>query len=62
MAGGLVARLPSSRHAEVTYEVRIDDGGRYVCTCPGFAFRKTCKHVTALAGLKALPIASAQTP
>lgn len=24
-------------------------GDKYTCTCPGFTFRHTCKHVTAMA-------------
>lgn len=55
MAGELVARLPSSRHADVVYEVRLEDG-LYTCDCPGFGFRKKCRHVTALEALKALPM------
>ena len=57
MGGALVARLPSSRHPDVVYEVRLE-AGRYTCTCPGFGFRKACKHVKALATLGALPIAA----
>jgi hypothetical protein len=55
MAGALVARLPSSRHADVVYEVRIDESG-YSCSCPAWSFRKKCRHVTALADLRALPV------
>jgi hypothetical protein len=28
-----------------TYTVTVD-GRRVTCTCPGYSFRKTCKHVT----------------
>lgn len=28
-----------------TYTVTVD-GRRVTCTCPGYTFRKTCKHVT----------------
>lgn len=55
MAGELVARLPSSRHADVVYQVRLKDGV-YTCDCPGFGFRKKCRHVTALEALKAMPL------
>lgn len=55
MAGSLVARLPSSRHADVVYEVRIDAEG-YSCNCPAWSFRKKCRHVTALLELRALPV------
>ena len=55
MAGALVARLPSSRHADVVYEVRLEEG-RYTCTCPGYGFRKSCRHVAAMTVLRALPL------
>jgi uncharacterized Zn finger protein len=56
MASQVVARLPSSRHETVVYEVRLHDDGQYSCSCPGFGFRRACKHVTALAALRALPL------
>ena len=28
-----------------TYTVRRINGDRYTCNCPGFKFRKRCKHV-----------------
>jgi hypothetical protein len=52
--GLLVARLPSSRHPDVAYEVRLE-GETYTCNCPGFGFRKRCRHATALESLRALP-------
>lgn len=55
MVGELVARLPSSRDATVVYEVRLEQG-EYTCTCPGYGFRKRCRHVKALAELQALPV------
>jgi hypothetical protein len=55
MAGALVARLPSSRHADVVYEVRLE-GERYTCSCPGYSFRKACRHVAAMTILRALPL------
>ena len=55
-AVGLVARIPSSRHVDVTYEVWRTADGSYRCECPGFAFRKTCRHVKAIATLRALPL------
>ncbi len=54
--GLLVARVPSSRDPRVVYEVRLVDGVAYTCTCPGFGFRRSCRHVAALAILGALPI------
>lgn len=44
-----------------TWEVPGSKGNKYVvtrnsqgwsCTCPGFSFRKTCKHVSELSGVK----------
>jgi hypothetical protein len=56
MATRLVARLPSSRHADVVYSVTIDETGAYRSDCPGFGFHQKCRHVTALAELKSQPI------
>ena len=53
----VVARLPSSRHPDVTYEVRLNAEGVYMCDCPGFSFRKRCKHVAAMTALRARPLA-----
>ena len=50
----LVARCPSSRHKDVVYEVRLEDG-LYRCDCPGFHRWKHCRHASALEALKALP-------
>jgi hypothetical protein len=56
-----LARCPSSRIDGVVYDVRLEDGA-YVCPCPGFAFRQTCRHVTAVAALRALPLATPGEP
>lgn len=31
-----------------SYTVRLRENGQTSCTCPGFGFRRTCKHLTAL--------------
>jgi hypothetical protein len=31
------------------YELTVTPWGRIRCTCPGFIYRQTCKHATALA-------------
>lgn len=56
MPSAIVARLPSSRHADVVYEVKLKPDGTYTCDCPGFSFRKACKHVTAMQELRAQPL------
>ena len=40
-----VIRVPSSRDPKVVYEVTSDDGATWKCTCPGFTYRGTCRHV-----------------
>jgi hypothetical protein len=41
--------LPSIAYVQgskgATYEVTTFATGRKTCTCPGFTFRRTCKHV-----------------
>jgi len=51
----LVARVASSRDPAVVYQVNLD-GAVYTCSCPGFGFRKSCRHVKALAELRAIPV------
>jgi len=31
-----------------SYTVRLRENGQTSCTCPGFGFRRTCKHLAAL--------------
>jgi hypothetical protein len=31
-----------------TYTVRLRENGQTTCTCPGFGYRRTCKHLTLL--------------
>lgn len=38
-----VAQVPGSKGN--TYTV-IKEGSRATCTCPGYSYRKTCKHLT----------------
>jgi len=41
----LELRVQSKTHPnEIQYYPRFD-GSEYSCTCPGFEFRKTCKHI-----------------
>lgn len=37
--------VKSESRAGVTYTISQDDTGRLWCTCPGFGYRRTCKHV-----------------
>jgi len=36
--------LPSARDPEVMYEITQSEDGQLWCTCPGFGYRRTCKH------------------
>uniref|UniRef100_A0A6M3LMC8 SWIM-type domain-containing protein n=1 Tax=viral metagenome TaxID=1070528 RepID=A0A6M3LMC8_9ZZZZ len=36
------------------YQVRFE-GDRWCCTCPGYGYRGTCRHVTALAAFRPTP-------
>ena len=41
-------KVVSSRsNPDVTYVVRYHGVGLITCTCPGYAYRKRCAHVTA---------------
>lgn len=55
MPAAVVARLPSSRNADVIYEVTLENGV-YRCDCPGFWRWQHCRHATALEALGALPL------
>lgn len=57
----LVARVASSRDPAVVYQVRLERAV-YTCSCPGFGFRKRCRHVKALAELRAVPVRRATCP
>jgi len=35
---------PSSK-GDKNYTVQIDDNGNYTCTCPGYGFRRKCRHI-----------------
>lgn len=48
MPGELVARVLSSRHPGVVYEIHRNADGEHVCNCPGFGFRRRCRHVADL--------------
>lgn len=46
--GPVVERFESSSKAGKFYEVRQSPEGGFTCNCPGWANRKTCKHVKAV--------------
>ena len=39
-----VYKVKSSRGDKV-YEVTIDSSGEFSCTCPGYGFRRRCRHI-----------------
>ena len=39
-----VFKVKSSRGDKV-YEVTIDSSGEFSCTCPGYGFRRRCRHI-----------------
>jgi len=36
--------VKSEKRINVKYEVRVFENGRIECSCPGFVFRRKCKH------------------
>jgi hypothetical protein len=52
----VVLVCPSSSRDGVVYAVTVAPEG-YACSCPGFRFRRVCKHVNAALALRALPLA-----
>lgn len=42
--GPIVSQYNSTRTPEIVYDVRYK-GGKYSCNCPGWRFRKSCRHV-----------------
>ena len=55
--GPVVKTFPSSSNPNKTYEVRKQKGEEPTCNCPGWANRRTCKHLDAI---KHMPPAVAQ--
>lgn len=43
--GPVVAEVASSSDPRRSYQVRCKDGGVFSCTCAGFKFRRTCRHI-----------------
>ena len=39
-----VYKVKSSR-GDKTYEVTINSSGEFSCTCPGYGFRRRCRHI-----------------
>lgn len=39
-----IVRIPSSK-GDKEYVVVINTNGKHTCDCPGFGFRKTCRHI-----------------
>ena len=44
--GPVVAVVSSSSEPDKVYEVR-SDGASWSCQCPGYRFRRTCRHIEA---------------
>ena len=42
--GEIVAKYNSTRNAENVYDVRRKPDGALWCSCPGWRFRKACRH------------------
>ena len=48
--GPIVDRVPSASQHGVLYEIRRSaTDGQLRCSCPGFQYRRTCKHVIDMA-------------
>jgi len=41
----VIARLKSTSDPSTTYRVLQYADGRKECNCPGFSYRKRCKHI-----------------
>jgi hypothetical protein len=40
----VIATFPSSSSPDITYKVEKTSKGDLYCDCPGFVFKKKCKH------------------
>jgi hypothetical protein len=43
--GPIVLQVPSSSTNGLLYDVRKSAKGELRCSCPGFMYRQTCKHL-----------------